>query len=284
MVPGLGCGRHRSDHQHHGEPRHHLQTELDGRACYFADTLRASSGAPNVTTRASRVENLPDDNLDLFLFLWSFNGATAPASSTTWTVSFVAVEKFANLPVYVQGQRAQGSQNAAPVAIVGTPSVTVAGGTIGGQASHDSGIVGGPVRIGARALTANYTAVQAGDAADIPATLVGALITKPYSIPGEEWGATIALTTTTAVAIQAAAGAGLKRHVTSLWAINTGASAVDLILLDGATERHRYPLPPNVPVAVEFLTGIVLTAATALNANLSAAGTVRLNAHGYTAP
>jgi len=37
-------------------------------------------------------------------------------------------------------------------------------------------------------------------------------------------------------------------------------------------------------VAVAFPTGIVLTAATALNANLSAAGTVRLNAHGYTAP
>jgi hypothetical protein len=97
-------------------------------------------------------------------------------------------------------------------------------------------------------------------------------------------GASLALTTTTPVAIQAAAGAGIKRHMTSFWAINTGASIVDLIILDGATERHRYPLPPNVPVPCEFLTGIVVSTATALNAALSVAGTVRLNAHGYTAP
>jgi hypothetical protein len=94
----------------------------------------------------------------------------------------------------------------------------------------------------------------------------------------------MSLTTTTAAAIQAAAGAGLKRHATSIWAINTGAAIVDLIILDGATERLRYPLPINVPVPVEFPTGVLVTANTALNANLSAAGTVRLNVHGYTAP
>jgi hypothetical protein len=76
----------------------------------------------------------------------------------------------------------------------------------------------------------------------------------------------------------------LKRHVTAIQAINTGASAVDLILLDGATERWRLPLAVNVPVAVPFPTGIVTTANTVLNANLSAVGTVRINAQGYTAP
>ena len=263
-----------------------MQVEADGRAVYFSDTLRATSVTPNVTTRGSRIENLPDDNLDLYLFIWSYNGSTAPASTTTWTISFASVEKYANIPVYVQGQRAQGSQNAAPVAIVGTPAVTVSSGAISaaGPAAHDAVISGNPVRMAGRAMTANYTPVASGDVADALVTTVGAQIEKPYCIPEQEWGASLALTTTTATQIQPAAAAGLKRHMTSLWAINTGAAVVDLIILDGATERHRYPLPVNVPVAVVFPTGIVLTAATALNANLSAAGTVRLNAHGYTAP
>jgi len=250
-----------------------MQVESDGRAVYFSDTLRATSTTPNVTTRGSRIENLPDDNLDLYLFIWFYNGSTAPASTTTWTISFASVEKYANIPVYVQGQRAQGSQNAAPVAVVGTaavsisgtPAVTVSSGAISaaGPAAHDAVISGNPVRVAGRA---NYTPVASGDVADVSVTTVGALIQKPYCIPEQEWGASLALTTTTATQIQAAAAAGLKRHMTSLWAINTGAAVVDLIILDGAT------------------TGIVLTAATALNANLSAAGTVRLNAHGYTAP
>ncbi|MCA3509226.1 MAG: hypothetical protein IOC80_00140 [Rhodobacter sp.] len=271
-----------------------MQVESDGRAVYFSDTLRATSVTPNVTTRGSRIENLPDDNLDLYLFIWSYNGSTAPASTTTWTISFASVEKYANIPVYVQGQRAQGSQNAAPVAVVGTPAVSISGtpavtvssGAVAaaGPAAHDAAISGNPVRVAGRAMTANYTPVASGDVADALVTTVGALIEKPYCIPEQEWGASLALTTTTATQIQAAAAAGLKRHMTSLWAINTGAAVVDLIILDGATERHRYPLPVNVPVAVVFPTGIVLTAATALNANLSAAGTVHLNAHGYTAP
>jgi hypothetical protein len=83
----------------------------------------------------------------------------------------------------------------------------------------------------------------------------------------------------------AAGGAGLKRHMTGLQAINTGASAVDLIILDGAAERWRMTLPVNVPVDFCFAeTHLIVTAATALNANLSAAGTVRVCAQGYTAP
>ncbi len=258
-----------------------LQNEIAGREVYWADTLRASSGTPNVTTRASRFESIPDDNLDLHVFLWAFNGTTAPASSTTWTISFCAIEKYANLPVYLQGQRAQGSQNALSVVPLGTVATS---GSVSGTATHDTAITGGPVRIGGRAVSADYTAVGSGDAADLICTRVGAQIVKPYAIPETEWGASLALTATAAVAVQAAAAAGLKRHMTGFWAINTGAATVDLILLDGATERVRYPLPVNVPVALTFPTGLVLTAATALNAALSAAGTVRLNAHGYTAP
>lgn len=102
-----------------------ITCELTGREVYWADQLRASTTTPAVAVRANRVENIPDDNLDLYVFLWSFNGTTAPASSTTWTVSFCSIEKFANTPVYLQGVRGQGAMNPLPVTQVGT--VTVSG-------------------------------------------------------------------------------------------------------------------------------------------------------------
>lgn len=63
------------------------------------------------------------------------------------------------------------------------------------------------------------------------------------------------------------------------------AAPVDLIVLDNTTERWRMTLPPNVPVAFDFdATHLITTVNAALNANLSAAGTVRVCAQGYTAP
>ena len=165
-------------------------------------------------------------------------------------------------------------------------NVTNNGGTltIAGQAAHDAGISGSPVRIGARASSANYPAVASGDAADWVSTRVGALTIKPFAIPEAGFNASLSLTTTTAVAIASAAGAGIKRHLTACQVINTGAAAVDLIILDGSTERWRLTLPVNIPVSFEFPTEIITTGDTALNANLSAAGTVRANFQGYTAP
>lgn len=156
--------------------------------------------------------------------------------------------------------------------------------TTSGPAAHDAAVSGNPLRVAARALTANYAAVQTGDTADLVSTLAGSLVVKPYAIPEQTWNSSQGLTTATAVALAAAAGAGLKRHITGLQAINTGASAVDLIILDGTTERWRLTLPPNVPVVVPLNTELLTTANTALNVNLSAAGTVRVNAQGYTAP
>lgn len=106
---------------------HIMQAHLAGREIFWHDTLRASSAVPNMTSRGSRFENLPDDNLDLYLFIWSYNGTTAPASNTTWTVGFVSVEKFANMPVYLQGQEMQGTTAPAPVAVVSTVSTAVTG-------------------------------------------------------------------------------------------------------------------------------------------------------------
>jgi hypothetical protein len=101
-----------------------LQNDLNGRDALLADTLRATTGTLNVTARGSRIENLPDDDVPLYVFIWSYNGTSAPASTTTWTLGFISVEKFANQPVYIQGLRANGTQNALPAQITNTVSVS----------------------------------------------------------------------------------------------------------------------------------------------------------------
>jgi hypothetical protein len=96
-----------------------IQNDLTGRDAFLLDQVRATSTVPNFTTRASRYENLPDDDTELYVWIWNFNGTVAPASTTTWTIGFISVEKFANTPVYLQGVRAQGAVNPLPVTIQG---------------------------------------------------------------------------------------------------------------------------------------------------------------------
>jgi hypothetical protein len=112
-----------------------LANELTGRDVFFYDSLRASTGTPNFVARASRYENIPDENVPLYVFLWSFNGTVAPASSTTFTMNHIAVEEFPNVSLYIQGFRAQGAANPAPVAqqgplTVGTLPATPAGANV----------------------------------------------------------------------------------------------------------------------------------------------------------
>ncbi len=126
-------------------PGHVMNVALDGRNVYWSDTLVASSGAPTVTTRASRYENLPGDDVELYVYIWSQNGTTNPASSVSWTIGFLSVEDNANVPTYIAGIRPIGG--AAPLPVSGTValgagtasigSVTLAAGT---AAAGDVGV------------------------------------------------------------------------------------------------------------------------------------------------
>lgn len=106
---------------------HILQISNDGRNGYVADALAASATAPTVTTRASRFANIPDPDVELFVYLWAYNGTTNPASTTTWTVGFVSVEDTTNNVVYLGGVRQLGQAAALPVAQQGTVTATVSG-------------------------------------------------------------------------------------------------------------------------------------------------------------
>ena len=115
-----------------------LQNEITGRDVFLMDSVRATSTQPNFTTRASRYENIPEPTTQFYVFLWSFNGTTAPASTTTWTLGHVSAEQFPNQSVYVQGFRAQGQINPTPVNILGTSTASLNAGTsrIGFTAAH----------------------------------------------------------------------------------------------------------------------------------------------------
>ncbi|MCY1705466.1 hypothetical protein [Pannonibacter sp. SL95] len=194
-------------------------------------------------------------------------------------LSFLRLIDFERLRVEAIPRPGGDSSDAFPVTIQGGAS------SVAGATAEDGSLSSvNPMAMGVRARSSNPSPMSAsGDAVHALATMIGAMVVKPYSIPDAEWSMSAALTTTTAQVIQGAAGSGLRRHLTAIQAINTGAAMVDLIILDGTTERWRMPLPVNVPVSVQLPTGLQVSTNTALNVNLSAAGTVRINAQGYTA-
>lgn len=161
------------------------------------------------------------------------------------------------------------------------PSRT-AGVTSTGNVAHDGAVSGNPIRIGTKAVTAMPAVVSAtNDVADSISTMQGVPIVTLDTVSAQRLRASLSLTTTSDTAIFAAQGTGLRSVLTDAQIINTG-TAVDLIIKDGTTEIWRLTLPQNVPVMLAGLrTGIQSTANTALNAALSAAGTVRVNFQGY---
>ncbi len=213
----------------------------------------------------------------------SVNCGGAVIKRTCTRVSFVRVIDMSQR-VELTPRPTGDSASAIPVTVQNTPAVTVASTAVAGTVAADAA-VGNPVTTGSRAANANPTAVSAaGDAVHDLATMIGAKVNKPYAIPEAEWVTTLALTAITDVAIQAAAAAGLKRHITWLDLHNSGASAVDVLIRDGTTTRLQITVPAGQSKVLPFPTGVTTTAATALNVQLSATGTVRLNAGGYTAP
>lgn len=73
-------------------PGHVGQLGFDVFTAGYSDALVASNTGYQWTTRASRVENLPDPDVPMYLFIIIQNGSTSPASTTTLTCGFIQVE------------------------------------------------------------------------------------------------------------------------------------------------------------------------------------------------
>lgn len=161
----------------------------------------------------------------------------------------------------------------------------------GAAAAHDVAVSGNPVRTAGRALTSNYAAVSTGDTADYVTTLVGAQITKPYSIPEGDWQfacATGGIVNTTDVVAKAAGAAGIRNYVTGIQLRNANTVATEFVIKDGSTVIWRgyvSATATEAPISVTFATPLRGTAATAINiACITTAAQVYASLQGFQAP
>ena len=167
----------------------------------------------------------------------------------------------------------------------------------GGGAAHDAAISGNPLRVAARGISANYTPVTTGDAADLIATLVGALVTQPYSIPEHTWqyaAGSGGIVDTNDVTLTAAPAAGLRNYLTSLTYVNTDATVgTELVIKDGAAVLFRIFVPASLAAVSQLMPATVIfpvpirqpTTATALTAAaITTSAQLYVNAQGFIAP
>ncbi len=275
-------------------PGHMINMVIEDGACSVYDQLVAQTVSVPTRIRGQRYSATPDSGVELFVQIRCTNGSTAPASSTTAAIGFVSVEDAAHESVSIGGIRTLSFQNPLPVLIAqGSPGTAT--GSVGvsmsdGQAAHDAVVTGNPVRMAGRALTANYTAVATGDTSDLVTTLVGALVTKPFSIPEADWtyaAASGGIVNTTDVAAKAAAGAGLRNYVTSFQFRNANAVATEFVIKDGSTVIWRGYAAANMtaPEDIVLNTPLKTTANAALNvACITTGAQLYFNAQGYVAP
>lgn len=201
-------------------------------------------------------------------------------------LSFVRIFDYLRERVEIQANSVQSAS--VPVQLTHQPSVTALG--TAGVAAHDAAVSGNPLRIAGRALTANYSSVATGDTADLITTLQGALITRPYQIPELEWSYAAAsggVVNTTDVVLAAAAGAGLRRYLTSLSIKNVNATATEVVVKDGSTVIWRGYTPASMITndLIIFRNPIKTSVNAALNfACITTGAQVYVNAQGYTAP
>lgn len=99
-------------------PGHVAQIAFDVLTAGMSDSLVASNTGYQWANRASRIENIPDPDVPMFLFITVQNGNTAPASTTTMTVGFINVEDQGRQKVRIASSDPVGS-HAMPVQVMG---------------------------------------------------------------------------------------------------------------------------------------------------------------------
>ncbi len=96
-------------------PGHVINLTSTDHMATISDSLVASSATYSYTTRGSRNISIPDSDVELYIQFRVVNGTTAPASSTTYSVSTVITENSTPMPVDIQGIQHKGNQESLPV-------------------------------------------------------------------------------------------------------------------------------------------------------------------------
>ena len=183
--------------------------------------------------------------------------------------------------------KVDGSAVTQPVSGSVSVSGTVTASNVSGNAAHDAVDSGNPVKVGARARSADIAAVAADDRTDLVADLTGKLIVNPYAVPESSLaGATAAITSTSDTAVIAAQGAGMRIYVTELLVTNAHGSVGTVVeIKDGATVIHRgFAAANGGGFALAFPKPLRLTGNTALNAaNVTTGSSTYVSASGFKA-
>jgi hypothetical protein len=157
-----------------------------------------------------------------------------------------------------------------------------------GTAAHDAAIAGNPVRIGGRAVSADVTAVTAGDAVDLIATLTGKQVVYPFALPGTSWSyaSPAAVTDTADDEAKAAGAAGVRHYITGVQVFN-GHDTVgtEVVIKDGSTVLWRgWAEQTGGGCSAVFNPPLRGTAATAVNvANVTNSSSTYFNLQGFSA-
>jgi hypothetical protein len=157
-----------------------------------------------------------------------------------------------------------------------------------GTAAHDAAIAGNPVRIGGRAVSADVTAVTAGDAVDLIATLTGKQVVYPFALPGTSWSyaSPAAVTDTADDEAKAAGAAGVRHYITGVQVFN-GHDTVgtEVVIKDGSTVLWRgWAEQTGGGCSAQFNPPLRGTAATAVNvANVTNSSSTYFNLQGFSA-
>jgi len=163
-------------------------------------------------------------------------------------------------------------------------------GTVSGNAADGYGLTGSlPFGIAAESRATTKSSVNSGAYVRMIATQDGRLVVRPNSIPQNEWqyaAASGGITNTTDVALQAAAGSGIKNYLTGLSIANANATATEVVVKDGSTVIWRMYLAANAPIqSIKFVTPLQSSANAALNvACITTGSQTYINAQGYKAP
>ena len=112
---------------------------------------------------------------------------------------------------------------------------------VGGLVAHDGADSGNPVKVGARAISADITAVAANDRIDALTSLLGKALVLPYALPSAEQKGTANSTGTGDTSVIAAPGAGLRLYITTLIITNAHATVGTKVQIKSGTTSTGYP-------------------------------------------
>lgn len=124
-------------------------------------------------------------------------------------------------------------------------TVTTVSTLTGGGIAHDGADSGNPIKVGARAVSAEIAAVANNDRSDLLTTLTGKLIvatnTNPENIVS---GVTSAMTGTTSTSVVAAPASGLRNYITQITVGNSHATVGTFVnIQDGSGGTTIWTIP-----------------------------------------